>query len=214
MTKILVAVPTFESIYPDTLKSIYNLIKPPGCEIVFDYIRGYDCAAARNNIVIKAQEIHADYILMVDSDIVLKPETIVWMMDDVKDVCLGYYAHRGANNEYEGNTCVCRVYKENGERYFNYPIESEYSAEEMKEFRKNGEFKIQIHGGGAGCAFIRTSIVNRMDYPWYHWVNYDNRQVLSEDLYFCEQCKNLDIPVYTDSRVECGHIFRKVQWCD
>lgn len=211
--KILIAVPTFESIYPDTFKSIYDLKKPEGCDVIFEFIRGYDCAAARNKIVDKAIEIKADYILMVDNDVVLKPETLLWFMEEPVDVCLGYYPHRGSNNHYDGHTCVCRVYKDNGERYFNYPAESEYTADEMRRFRDNGEYRIQIHGGGMGCAFIRTSVVYKMDYPWYHWVNYDNRQVLSEDLYFCEQCKNLNIPVYTDSRMECGHIFRKVQWC-
>lgn len=214
MNKILIAVPTFESIYPDTFKSIYELKKPDDCELYFDFIRGYDCASARNRIIDKAREIKADYVLMVDNDIILKPETLVWFMEEPEDVCLGYYPHRSADNIYKGRVCVCRVYDENGSPYFNYPEESEYTSEEMRKFKKAREYRIRIHGGGMGCAFIRTSVVNRMDYPWYHWVNYDNRQVLSEDLYFCEQCKNLDIPIYTDSRVECGHIFRKNQWCD
>ena len=65
-----------------------------------------------------------------------------------------------------------------------------------------------------GCAFISTAIFRRLSYPWYDWVNYrdENRGMLSEDLYFCELCRKDGIPIYTDTRVECGHILRRVQW--
>ena len=68
--KILIAVPTFENITPDTFRSIYGL-NQAGCECVFNFIRGYDCAAARNNIAREALNVQADYVLMVDNDVVL-----------------------------------------------------------------------------------------------------------------------------------------------
>ena len=40
------------------------------------------------------------------------------------------------------------------------------------EYKDNGDYKIQIHGGGMGCALIRASVFDRLDYPWYDWVNY------------------------------------------
>lgn len=213
MKKILIAVPTFESIYPDVFKAIYELHKPEDCELYFDFIRGYDCAAARNRIVKTAKERKADYILMIDNDVIVKPETLLWFMEDEADVCLGYYPHRDADNVYRGRMCVCKLENEKGERYFHYPAESEYTADDMKELRESGNYKIQIHGGGMGCAFINTKIFDLMNYPWYYWVNYDDGNVLSEDLYFCEQCKRLQIPIYTDSRIECGHFFRYIQNC-
>ena len=64
-----------------------------------------------------------------------------------------------------------------------------------------------------GCALIRVELLKGMEYPWYDWVNYADRHgMLSEDLYFCEQCKKADIPVYTDVRVGCGHLMRHLQW--
>ena len=47
--KIFIAIPTFETIYPDTFKSLWGLERA-GHWVVFDFIRGYDCAAARNRI--------------------------------------------------------------------------------------------------------------------------------------------------------------------
>lgn len=211
--RILIAVPTFETIYPDTFKSIWDLDRC-GHEVLFEFVRGYDCATARNRIAQKAIDLNTDYVLMVDNDVVLPHDALANLADDLKDVCLGYYAHRDADNIYRGRTCVCKLYQPDGNKYFNYPLESEYSDEELGQMKDSGQFKIQIHGGGMGCAFIKTDIFRKIQYPWYDWVNYkgDNRGMLSEDLYFCEQCRHNNIPIYTDSRVGCGHMLRRIQW--
>ena len=80
--------------------------------------------------------------------------------------------------------------------------------------REDGIYKQEIHGGVMGCAFIMTDLFRQIRYPWYDWVNYNdaNRGMLSEDLYFCEQCKAEGITIYTDSRVACGHMLRRIQW--
>ena len=58
--KILIAVPTFENIYPDTFKSIYDL-NTEGHEVLFEFVRGYDCATARNRIAQMAIDKNTDY---------------------------------------------------------------------------------------------------------------------------------------------------------
>jgi GT2 family glycosyltransferase len=211
--RILIAVPTFETIYPDTYKSIWDLDKC-GHEVLFDSVRGYDVATARNKIAQRAIDLETDYVLMVDNDVVLPPDALKLLLEDAKDVCIGYYAHRDTDNLYRGNTCACRLKDANGKEYYHYPLESEYTAEEMRTMKEAGETKIEIHGGGSGCALIRTDVFRKLSYPWYDWVNYGdaNRGMLSEDLYFCCLCRNSGIPVYTDVRVGCGHLLRHVQW--
>ena len=213
--RILIAVPTFESIYPDTFKSIYGL-DSAGHEVFFDYIRGYDVATARNKIAQAAIDEGADYVLMVDNDVVLPEDALVNMTDDLRDVCLGYYAHRDDDNIYRGRTSVCKLLQPDGSKYFNYPLESEYTAEELQELRRSGTTKLRIHGGGMGCALINVDLFRSLNYPWYDWVNYadDNRGTLSEDLYFCERCRKKGVPIYTDTRLACGHMLRHVQWPD
>lgn len=201
--KIFIAVPTYENITPDTYKSIYGL-DGGGNHLVFDFVRGYDCAAARNNIARQALNEHADYALMVDNDVVIPPDAMVNLLEGEKDVCLGYYPHRNALNTYDGKTSVCRL----GE--FNYT--QQYPSLELLSLKERGEHKIQVHGGGMGCALIRTDVFRRLEYPWFAWVNYKDGGVLSEDLYFCELCNAAGIPVYADTRVGCGHLFRHIQW--
>ena len=213
--KILIAVPTFENIYPDTFKSIYDL-NTFERDVSFEFVRGYDCATARNRIAQIALDKKTDYVLMVDNDVVLPKDALINLLETPVDVCLGYYAHRDSDNRYRGRSCVCKLYDENGNKHFNYPLESEYTADELKELKDSGQYRIQIHGGGMGCALIKTDVFNRIKYPWYDWVNYANehRGMLSEDLYFCEGCRKKGIPIYTDTRVNCGHILRHIQYVD
>lgn len=211
--KILIAVPTFETIYPDTYKSVWELDKGQN-EVVFDFVRGYDVATARNRIAQRAIDLNADYVLSVDNDVVLPKDALTKLLQDAKDVCLGHYAHRDADNRYYGRTCICKLLDEHGNKYFNYPLESEYRAQEMRDMAAAGQTKIVVHGGGMGCALIKTDVFRTLMYPWYDWVNYSdsNRGMLSEDLYFCEQCRKMGIPIHADVRVGCGHLFRYVQW--
>ena len=209
--KILIAVPTYENIYPDTYKSIYDLDKG-GNETMFEFIRGYDCAAARNRIILRAKDMGADYVLMVDNDVVLPKDALANLLEEGKEVCLGYYAHRDSDNVYRGRTCVCKLADERGKKYFNYPLESEYTAKELSDLREQGKHKLQIHGGGMGCALIKMSVIKKLKYPYYNWVLYNDKGMLSEDLYFCEELRKKGVPIYTDTRVGCGHLLRHVQW--
>lgn len=212
-TKILIAVPTFETIYPDTYKSIWEVDKD-GLDVAFDSVRGYDVATARNRIAQMALDMNMDYVLMVDNDVVLPKNALKTLLEDAREVNLGFYAHRDTDNVYRGKTCICKLYKPDGTEYYHYPLESEYSAEEMREMAEAGTGKIEVHGGGMGCALIHTSVFRIAGYPWFDWVNYGdaNRGMLSEDLYFCSLCRASGIRIYADVRVGCGHLLRHVQW--
>ena len=211
--RILIAVPTFETIYPDTYKGIWDVDRD-GHEVLFDSVRGYDVATARNHIAQKAIDLNTDYVLMVDNDVVIPKDAIKKLLEDAKDVNLGYYAHRDADNIYRGRTCICKLKQPDGTDYYHFPLESEYTAAEMHGMAEAGTKKIEVHGGGMGCALIKTELFRTIPYPWYDWVNYGdaNRGMLSEDLYFCVLCKNSGYKIYADVRVGCGHLLRHVQW--
>lgn len=201
MARVLVAVPTFENIYPDTFKAIWEMDKGEH-EVIFDFVRGYDCASARNNIVMLARGYDADYVLMVDNDVTPPADALVNLLSHGVDVCLGYYAHRNRANDETTTTCLCKM----GE--INYTMQ--YTGDELRAMRDAGEHLVRIHGGGMGCALIRTDVFRRISYPYYKWVDYGNGKMLSEDLYFCEQCKCEHIKLFVDTRVQCGHMFRQL----
>lgn len=212
MARVMIAVPTFENITPDTFKALWDMDKG-GNDCQFEFVRGYDCATARNNIVMRALESGAEYVMMVDNDVTPPKDALVNLMSHDVDVVGGYYAHRDADNIYRGRTCVCKLMAPNNEYYFNYPAESEYTAGELHELRDSGDHIVQIHGGGMGCILVKTRVFKRIQYPWFDWVNHpdESRGMLSEDLFFCEQLKVAHIPIYVDTRVACGHLLRHIQ---
>ena len=185
-----------------------------GHEVLFESVRGYDVATARNHIARKAIELETDYVLSVDNDITLPKDALKLLLEDARDVTLGFYAHRDRNNLYSGRTCICKLKDENGNEYYHFPLESEYTAEEMHGLADAGGTKIEVHGGGMGCSLIRTDVFRKLSYPWYDWVNYGdaNKGMLSEDLYFCSLCRTSGIKIHADVRVGCGHLLRHVQW--
>ena len=191
--RVLIEIPTFENIAPDTFKSIYGLQKPPGVSCLFNFTRGYDCARARNLIAKEAMDY--DYVLMVDSDIILPNFTLVSMLSRNVDVCLGAYLRKNSQTQIE-------IFKL-GQKDF---VET-YTKEELDAMH-GGIAKVK--GGGFGCALIKSDVFRKLRYPFFDYVEYPTGEVLSEDNYFCRQCNEAGIPVYVDSLVRCGHINRVI----
>ena len=215
MARILIAVPTFENITPDTFKAIYDMDNGEH-DVLFEFVRGHDCATARNKIAKLAQNLQADYLMMVDGDVTPKPDALLNMLSHGVDVVSGFYMHRCSDtNATTERTCVCKLVDDSGKPYFYYPLESEWTAAELRDLREAGENLVQIHGGGMGCVLINTQVFDQLPYPWFDWVNYPgNIGMLSEDLYFCEQLRNEGIPIYVDTRCSCGHLMRRIEYVE
>ena len=212
MPRVLIAVPTFENITPDTYQALWDMEKP--CECGFEFVRGYDCATARNNIAKLALAGGWTHVLMVDNDVTPPRDALVHLLGHGERVVSGFYMHRSSDtNAVTERTCMCRKDKPNGGYYFGYPVESEYTAGELREMRERGEHLVEVHGGGMGCILIGTDVFDELRYPWFDWVDYGHGiGMLSEDLFFCEQLHNECIPMHVDTRVACGHLLRRIEY--
>lgn len=203
MPKVLICVPTYENIMPDTFKALWDMDKP--CPTDFEFVRGYDVATARNNCAQLMLDGDYTHLMLVDNDVTPPKDALANLLADDLDVVSGYYAHRNKGNDPSPLTNVCK----RGE--LNYSMQ--YSGDELRAELEKGNEVVRIHGGGMGCILIKRHVFERIEYPWYDWVNYrdPNRSMLSEDLYFCERCKQNQIRIYVDTRVGCGHMFRYIQ---
>ncbi len=192
--RILIAVPTFETVTPETFKAIYNL-KTGSEEVSFDFVKGYDCAEARNRIGKMALDGRYDHVLMIDSDVIVPETALLDLLEFPADIVLGCYPRK---NSKDG---TAEIYKPGQNNFVE-----KYSYSELNEPR------IRIKGGGFACAMIDTRVFVQVPFPWFQYVVYENNEKLSEDLYFCEEAGRIGMKIEVDTRVRCGHLVRYFQY--
>lgn len=190
---ILIAVPTYENITPECFKAIYNL---KGDSLTFEYVRGYDCAKARNDIARKALSGGYEYVLMVDSDVIIPADALETMLHPATDICFGVYPRKNTQGETE-------LFKEG-----TFDFKDRYTIKELDTMES---CRIRIKGGGFGCTLIRTDVFNNLPYPWFEFISYENNTFLSEDLSFCLKA-SVRYRLEADTRVRCGHVGRLIQY--
>lgn len=213
--RILIEVPTYDGrISQATSQSLWRLDRA-GCEVDYKPRQGYGCAMARNRIAADALNAHYDFVMMVDNDIELPRDALKNLLSHDVDFVMGYYLNRYARGEHRFTT----LYKLS-------PGWTMYDAAELRERRENGVHRIEVKGGGMGCALIRADVFDRVAFPWFEWTDlsrekldkhdcyecYDAFSSGGEDINFCIKCSTEDIQIFADTRVGCGHEFREVKW--
>lgn len=192
--KILVACPVFEDdIKTDTVKSLLGLRRIGWT--LFNFVKGYDVAKARNEIAKEALEDNYDYVLMVDSDIVVPQDTLIDLLGCNSDVAMAWY--------YRKNTGIeqTEIFKEDGKP--NFTDRNNMSADDIKK----EYIPFEIKGGGLGLTLIKTEMFKKLRYPFFKYVQYDNGEVLSEDNYFCLKVKENKGKIVCNPQLKANHLW-------
>lgn len=190
---VLICIPTYETITPETFKSVYGLsIDPEQGRPMFDFVKGYGCAQARNKCAKEAMEYGFDYLMFVDSDVILPNDALVNMLQGDADIVLGIYPRKNTST---------------GQTEVFLPSEKDFTDKNNLNLSalKNYGNRFEIKGGGLGCALIKTDLFKGMQYPYFKYVEYDDGSVLSEDNYFCWQAAQIGAKIECDQRVRCFH---------
>ena len=191
--KILIAVPTFENIKPECFKSIFGLRNPENYNLFFDYVKGYDCARARNEIAKLALKHDFDYVLMIDSDVSVPKDTVVKLLECETDIALGWYYKKRTKTD---QTVI-------------YDFGKDYTDKNMiyGETLLKANIPFDFKGGGLGIALVNVNVFKKMTYPYFKYIIYDNDTVLSEDLYFCTEARKYGIDIKCNPNVKGNHIY-------
>lgn len=191
---VLICVPTYESIATETYKSLWEL-EECGHELMFDTVKGHDCALARIRACEMAQRYGVEWLLMVDSDNVLPRDSLANMLSHDMDVVLGYYQWKIKG---PGETCL---WKQGG-------WAERYTAGELHALEDRGIDLVQVEGGGMGCCLVRTAVLDLLPRPWFRWDVSPDGVETGEDIYFFNACRKAGVAVFADTRVACGHVYR------
>lgn len=202
--KVLIAITTAESVYHETMESIYHLVIPTGVQTNLQIIHSYDVASGRNQLVQMAQAARADYIFFVDSDIILPHHALSALYEMDKDIALGTYPRKEPATIYS-DAPYTTLYKHdvsNREVFHPYFLP-------LNELPASGCFPVDC--GGLGCALIKTSVFDKLSFPYFVFINEpvikgQMGYCIGEDMYFFRNCLRAGVQPYAEGSVRCGHI--------
>ena len=131
-----------------------------------------------------------DYFFFVDSDIVWKMDYLIKLLQHEVDVCCAPYIMRG------GSFYDCGLWKDKPG-----PV--------LKRFETSETGFKPIHFTGAGFLLIARSALERLEYPYFRYVDFiDSDGMLEQmghDWGFCAQCKEKGIRIWCDFDINIAH---------
>jgi glycosyltransferase involved in cell wall biosynthesis/GT2 family glycosyltransferase len=190
---ILIAIPTAKNIETDTMKSVYNLIKPDGYKVDFEAFYGYSIDQVRNLMAHYTIENNYDYIFYLDSDIVLPDNTLLRLLSHDKDIVSGMYIQRKTHSQ------IPEMYTWNDKG----------EMRNMKPEETTPRGLVEIAACGFGGVLIKRNVLKDIGYPYFFYKHsIDFNHTLSEDVDFCMKAANKGYKVYLDTDIQYQHIAR------
>lgn len=130
-----------------------------------------------------------DYLLSIESDIMVPPNVVQWLVSRHKGVVTGCYLIGTENNRIP---CITLP-----EQYGDHWGTRLLKPEEFKQFTNNGI--VQVQAGGMGCCLMRRDVLEKVGFY------YDSRFKGHSDIYFFNSCFNMKIPVFVDTDMWLDH---------
>lgn len=195
--KVMIAVPCYNTIEVETLKSIYDLIIPDGVECYLEIAKGYTVDYARNVLAKTAIDKNYDYILWVDADIVLPLTFLSQTLFKNEDAITGWYIKKIANVPGITELYVPDKFKRN--------VYSNIKEEELKDVKDI----FQVDACGFGCLLTKTEIFKKLcenNKKPFVYVEDNNGTIMSEDIYACINMNKLGYIIKADPSLRCKHI--------
>ena len=184
--KTLIAIPTSRDIEIQCAASIIGMEREGRIGVFCP--QSYSIDASRNLIVEHALEIGYDYIMWIDSDMILPKNTLTTLMSHDKDVVSGVYAYKliGAEN------AVAKRFKDKAK-----DIYEDIPLKEITESKR----LIEVDGVGFGCVLTKVDVFRHIKKPWFRYT-----PNMGEDIYFCRKAQKAGYQVYLDTSILCGHV--------
>ena len=191
--KTLIAVPCMDMVYVDFMRAFVEMENPEGT--AFSIVKNTLIYNARNLIARKAVAEGFDRVMWLDSDVIVKPDTLVRLSEDMdtgRDFVTGVYYQR----KWPTKPVVY------SELWWNVNEGEATAGQTHAEQIQDGLF--EVAGAGFGCcmtsARMLKDLVDRVGAPFTPLIG------VSEDLSFCLRAREAGYKLWCDGRIKCGHI--------
>lgn len=219
---VLIGMPSYTGMMPAvTVQSLLQLHKPVAC--AFMTVERQRIDKARNACALEALRTGADYLMFVDDDNPIPPDTLVLMLADDKDIVAAPILGRVPDKQ--GRHALCAFYSRTVDVDGN-PLRLYYNIVRFRD----GRPLHRVDAAGTGCMLIKRRVLETL-YALHHGyvfefgdirfetkiqvdgVEYD-RRTMSEDCEFCERAVDAGFEIWLDERIRPYHMtsFGLIQW--
>ncbi len=192
MDTICIGIPHTGLFHWQVLGSLLSLQLPKDTKIKYHLVGSCLIYEAREGIINFALKNECNYVLFLDSDMVLPSNALLKMVH--------------ALNTTEANIITGTAFKRTPPFQPCFYTKLSYNPKEMKpilespvEFPKTG--LIPLQGLGMACCMMKTSIFKNIEKPYFFPL-----PNLGEDLTFCLKAKQKNIKMYVDLSIDVGHV--------
>jgi len=189
--QILLAIPTYSPyIHYQCMESFYGIRKPDGYEIEVQFVCGYSAAQARNKACNQAIKRGFDYLLMIDADQIAPADTLEKLIACNSEVSCGW-AMQCVN---DNRTNISKYVAEKS--WYDF-----FRIEELDSLPGI----IEADAIGFACVMIKVSVFQKLEYPYFRYIEYGDGTCLSEDLQFSSSLRAKGIPIVVDKSLNLPH---------
>lgn len=194
-TKTLIAIPCFDMVHADFMKSMIDLKKPGNTS--YTIIKNTLIHDARNIIAANAIQAGFDRVMWFDSDMVFAPDTLLHLSNVMDsqgmDFLSGlYFTRRPPNIRPVAFQKMWWKLDEDGkvdtgaENYFDYP-----------------DGVAEIEAAGFGCCLTSVDLIKRVSDEY--GAPFNPLPTMGEDISFCWRARQIGAKLFCDFRVKAGH---------
>ncbi|GBU22935.1 hypothetical protein R80B4_02848 [Fibrobacteres bacterium R8-0-B4] len=180
-----------------------EVLKIQGCLIAHNRNFGVSGADSR----VKQNNFPFDYYLAIDADVVFKPEDVIQLINQDKDIIGGAYAYRP-----DPTRIVAGHFNDSNK------FDGDLSAKNFLPNTTKGLLEVDFLG--AGFLLIKAKVFETLEYPYFreeliHQTNANGETCVSvcgEDVGFFLQAKRTGIKAYIDCDCKVEHILETTEF--
>lgn len=196
MNNILICVPAMNMVATEFFASFTGLRRVEGSHVLLT--RDTLIYSARNSLALTAVERGYRYLMWIDSDMILPPDTLEKLYAEAEeknlDAVSGLYFKRTSPTE--------PVILKKIDWRVNAEGTVEREAEPYLDYPKDALFEVE--GAGTGCLLTRVDIYRKV-MDRFGITPFQPLPQLGEDYSFAWRLKQLGIKMHCDSRIKLGH---------
>lgn len=210
MARVMIGIPTLDMVQATFFSSILNMQYREQDEYQYNVRSNSLVYNARNMMAMDAINGKFDYLIFLDSDMALEPDTIIRLLDDIEkmpnaSLVSGLYFTRRPQT----SPVICKDIA----WWVDATMGAMQNVEVYDDYPRDKMFPI------AGCGFgvcvmkvdlIKDVVITTKSNP------FDPLPRLSEDYAFCWRARKIGAELFCDSSIKAGHcglkVYRESDW--